>query len=586
MPTSRRAGSLYLLWILISGCATPIRPSGGPVDSTPPQLLSSVPANGDVRVEAERIVLEFSERLDESSASRAVAIAPTFNSPPQIRVRGRRLEIAFADSLRPQTTYVISLGTELKDEHGVALRRPITMAFATGDVLDRGRIAGRLLNPASNSGAGGFQLFAYRLPAAFGVLDSLAIPSDSIEALFSGPDARYRLPDPRTDAPTYSSEATGDGSFQFDYLREGPYFVVALEDLNRNRRADDGERFAVSAQPISVAIADSLARTSARTLDLFVAAQDTTPPQLRRARPISSRRIALSFDEPVRLQSLSAGEWSLTDSASGEAARLAGIYQVPGSPTEIVLLAADALSPTTYTISSANPVADSSGNVTPVFAHVTPSTSPDTLSVRFDGFLPASAPSDSVFLLRPDALPSVRFNQSVDSLAFQQRVIVSGPSGDILYTTETEDGVGYSLHLASPPHTFRVEVRMRDSTYTRRFAVPAADALGSISGLVEGRVERWGEDAVHIEAYSEAFRESGLPFVASAELDGTFVVRQLPPGSYRLRLFVDRNGNGRWDGGSLAPYAPPEPLQWLPASISVRARWEHEIEEAVDFSSD
>ena len=157
MTTARSTGSWGLLLILIGGCATPIRPSGGPVDSTPPRLLSSIPANGDVHVETERVVLEFSERLDESSASRAVAVAPTLDPPPQIRVRGRRLEIAFPDSLRPQTTYVISLGTELKDEHGVALQRPITMAFATGDVLDRGRIAGRLLNPASNSGTGGFQ---------------------------------------------------------------------------------------------------------------------------------------------------------------------------------------------------------------------------------------------------------------------------------------------------------------------------------------------------------------------------------------------------------------------------------------------
>ena len=578
MPNLRRAGSLYLLLILVSGCATPIRPSGGPVDSTPPRLLSSVPANGDVRVEAERVVLEFSERLDESSASRAVAVAPTLDSPPQIRVRGRRLEIAFPDSLRPQTTYVISLGTELKDEHGVALQRPITMAFATGDVLDRGRIAGKLVDPASNSGTGGFQLFAYRLPAAFGVLDSLAIPPDSVEALFRGPHARYRLPDPRTDAPTYSTETNGDGSFQFDYLREGPYFVVALEDLNRNRRAEDGERFAISHQPVSVAVADSLALTSARSLDLLVAAQDTTPPQLRRARPVSNRRIALSFDEPVRLQSLSADEWSLADSASGDAARLAAIYQRPGSPTEILLLAAYALSPTTYTISSANPVADSSGNATPVLAYVTPSTSPDTLSVRFEGFLPAAAPSDSVFLLRPDAQPGVRFNQPVDSLAFQQRVVVSGPDGGLDYSSETEDGVRSTLHLGSPIRAFRVEVRMPDSTYTRRYAVPAADALGSISGLIEG----WGEDAIHIEA----FPEGGPPFVALAEVDGTFVVRRLPPGSYRIRLFVDRNGNGRWDGGSLAPYAPPEPLRWLSAPISVRARWEHEIEEAVDFGSD
>jgi len=117
---------------------------------------------------------------------------------------------------------------------------------------------------------------------------------------------------------------------------------------------------------------------------------------------------------------------------------------------------------------------------------------------------------------------------------------------------------------------------MPDSTYTRRYVLPTADALGSISGHVAGQEEY----SVHIEAHPG----SGPPFVSEADADGTFTVRRLPPGSYRLRLFVDRNGNGRWDGGSLAPYMPPEPLQWLSAPVSVRARWEHEIEEAIEFS--
>lgn len=548
------------------------------MDSISPTLVSSSPANGDVRVETDRLILEFSERLDESSASRAVAVAPAFDRLPQVRARGRRLEIVFPDSLRDRTTYVISLGTELRDEHGVALQRPITMAFATGDVLDRGRISGKLLIPASNTGIGGFQVFAYRLPAAFGALDSLNISPDSAIALFSGADPPHRLPDPRNEAPTYSSEAAGDGSFQLDYLREGPYFVVALEDLNRNRRADEGERFALGLRPISVATADSLVGLEARPADLFVARRDTTPPMLRRARSISNQRIALSFDEPVLLRSISVGDWSLADSMSGEPAHLASVYKLPGSLLDVVVAARDILQPSTYILSSTNAPADSSGNAASVSTSFSTSANPDTLSLRFEGFLPASAPSDSIFLLRADALPGVHFNQPVDSLAFQQLVEVSGPAESLAYATETEDGVGFTLRIASVPRTFRVNVRMPDSTFTRRFAIPSADALGSISGRVVGQ----GSHTVRVEA-----RLGNAPlFLAATRPDGTFSVTQLPAGSYRLRLFLDRNENGVWDGGSLAPYIPPEAIRWLSAPISVRARWEHEIEEAIDFGTD
>ncbi len=573
-----RLGYLCILPVLASGCATPIRPSGGPVDSVPPALISSQPANGDVNVEADRVVLEFSERLDASSASRAVSVAPAFDTPPQVRARGRSLEIVFPDSLREETTYVISLGSELRDEHGIALQRPIAMAFTTGDVLDRGRISGRLINPASNTGIGGFQLFAFRLPAVYGVLDSLSIPPDSIMAMFSGANARYSLPDPRTDPPTYSTEATGDGSFRLEYLREGPYFIVALEDLNRNRRADDRERFAVPAFAVGIAVADSASGESIRALELFVTVQDTSPPQLRRSRSISNQRFALSFDEPVRLRSHSTTAWTLSDSATGVAAALASVYQNPNTPTEILLRSSEALLSQPYLLTTSSTIADSSGNGLNLAATIVPSASPDTLSIRFEGFLPAAAAADSVFLLRPDAWAGVRFNQPIDSLDFRQRVSVRGSDGLLDYTTETQDGVRYDLNLPSAVRAFRVEVQMTDSTYTRRFAVPGADALGSISG----RVEVHGESVVRVEAHPA----SGSPFESAANTNGTFAIRNLPPGAYRLRLYVDFNENGRWDGGSLAPYAPPEPLLWLSAPISVRARWEHEIEEPVDFNAD
>ncbi len=548
------------------------------MDTVPPRLLASWPANGDTNVETDGLVIEFSERLDESSASRAVVAAPAFDAPLQIRARGRELEIQFPDTLQAQTTYVISLGTELRDEHGVALQRPITMAFATGNVLDRGRIEGRLINPTSNSGTGGFQLFAYRLPAAFGEINSLNIPHDSVHALFNGEDAAYELPDPRSDAPTYSSEAAGDGSFQLDYMREGPYFVIALEDLNRNRRADDGERFAVPEWPLQNAIADSLAQSEKEPFELFVASVDTTAPQLRRARSVSNQRFILSFDESVALTSLSTADWSMVDSASGEAARISSVYQRPGQPSEVLFQTDAALPPNTYSFFVSNAVADSIGNAANFVGAVRPSSSADTVSVRFENFLPRAAHCDSVFSLRPDRFSGVQFNQPIDSLTFREWVVTIGPNGEIPYSYESRRGVSYNLVLNSPPRTFRVEVRMPDSTYVRRYAIPAADALGSISGRVEGQ---HGASVL-----IEARLESGEPFFGELQTDATFIVRQLPPGSYRLRLFVDRNGNGRWDGGSLAPYLPPEPLQWLTEPIQVRARWEHEVEDAVDFGND
>src|SRR5690606_28127953 len=111
-----------------AGCATPLRPSGGPEDRTPPELVASVPAAGATRVADGRLVLTFSERVDEAALRRALTVAPAPEAPPAVRVRGREVEVVL-DRLRPDVTYVVTLGTELRDLHGVALPAPITLAF-------------------------------------------------------------------------------------------------------------------------------------------------------------------------------------------------------------------------------------------------------------------------------------------------------------------------------------------------------------------------------------------------------------------------------------------------------------------------
>ncbi|HLT48684.1 MAG TPA: Ig-like domain-containing protein [Rubricoccaceae bacterium] len=538
---------------LLAHCATPVRPSGGPPDTTPPQLVAAVPAEGATNVTADRLVLEFSERVDEASVGQALTVSPAFGTRPAVRVRGRTVEVGFPDSLRPQTTYVVTLGRALRDAHGVALTAPITLAFATGARLDRGRIAGTVRDPRANAGAGGLAVLAYRLA-----------------------DSTAALPDPRTAAPDYRTETTAEGAFQLDYLRAGPFFVVALDDRNRNALADPGEPFAVPPAPLTRAVepeapdttaaapdtvAVPLAPLGAPALDLFVTQLDTIPPAVRTTRARSARRFAVRFDEPVRLPA----EVALADSAGGGAVPVEAAWVVA---EELFVLAREAVG-APVRLSAA--VADTSGNEADVRAVIAPSAAPDTAAVRFAGFLPPGGEADSVFLLRPDAAPGVRFSQPLDSLALRARVAVRGPEGPLPFTSETDDGVSYRLHPEGAPRAFRVEVQGPDTLFTRRYARPGPDALGGIVG----RVASGGEGPVRVEAYPDG---GGAPFATTAGPDGAFSLRNLPPGDYRLRLVLDRDGDGRWDGGRLAPYAPPEPLRWLPEPVRVRARWETELE--------
>ena len=121
-----------VLLLLLSGCAVPIPPRGGPVDEDPPTLVRSEPDDGEVNVSADRITFRFDEDLDERSVVQAVSITPEFEVAPTINAVGDRIEIVFPEALRPNTTYIISLDNRLRDAHGVALKQPVTVAFGTG----------------------------------------------------------------------------------------------------------------------------------------------------------------------------------------------------------------------------------------------------------------------------------------------------------------------------------------------------------------------------------------------------------------------------------------------------------------------
>ena len=513
------------------------------------------------------IVLEFSERLSGQSA-RAITVVPESETPPEVQVRGGDIRITL-DSLREATTYVVTVSTDLRDARGVALRQPLTLAFSTGDVLDRGRITGRVLTPERGEPAAGRAVWAYRA------------------------DSTSTLPDPRSQPPDYGTQSGPDGAFALEYLREGTYFVVAVEDANRNRRADPGERFAAPPRPLLPA--DTLARDP---LALYVARRDTTAPEIRSVRALSDRRFHVRFSEPVVSRDPSA--LTIRDSAgvsvSGvpQLGRLTA-YEDPEDPASLIAWAREPVRPGPARI-HATSVYDSTGNDTwtesPVF---TVPAQADTLRTRFVRFEPAPPAPDSAARLRPrPGLPPV-----------PPRVILSGPS-DELVTVIASHGATSDTSLVTgtvltpmlsvpaagrqfiPMSPTRIVVETADTTVSARFEPYPDRELGALTGRVVADGGRM--------VYVQAVPASGAPVQTFVD-DGAFAFERLLPGEYRLRFVVFREprdpfmgfrttGNRPlWDGGSLAPYLPPDRLAFAAEAQTVRARFETDVGE-VDLAEE
>lgn len=569
------------LSLVLASCANPVPPGGGPRDTTPPAVVESTPVEAAVNVDQNTSVeIVFSEYVDRGSVEQALSITPALEGALDIDLDGRSVSIDFPEPLRDNTTYILTLDTNLQDVRNVSLEEPITIAFSTGPTIDRGQLRGRVVDADTGTPQEGIDIYAYILA------NSMA--SDSAETDDSAP--RVAPLDSLPDRPAYRTQTGSDGQFQFDYLKVQPYFVIALADNNRNRQPDPNERFAPP--PQRALVADSTGATVSRPW--VTTRRDTLPPQFVRIQSISRRRHELRFNAPVQLTDRTPSRWSLQDSVREASIDVGAVYQ-RASAQERVLLRTPPLNTTPHRlIVPAGVVADSSGNTLGTDTlRFTPVDVADTLQTRFVRFTPQGLSPDTadVYTLLPSEQPGVRFNEPIDSTQLRTVIAVQDSLGTARdFTVLSSDGTTYRLHLAPSLRPMeRVDVRVggpplarTDTTFTGAFRRISNRQLGSLSGTVAFEDSLAADSAVQaplvVELYATTSPARATPRTVVADSTGRFIFPQLPAGTYRFRAFLDENANGVWDGGQLLPYQRAEPITWSENTIDNRPRWENALE--------
>ncbi len=136
------APALALALAFISGCARVGLPPGGPEDSTPPEVVTTVPENGATGAGRDtRITIEFSEEMNRLSVERGFSIEPTVKLR-NLMWDGAALVARPVAELPDSTTFVVRITESALDYHGVAIEEPFVMMFSTGGTLDTGVISG------------------------------------------------------------------------------------------------------------------------------------------------------------------------------------------------------------------------------------------------------------------------------------------------------------------------------------------------------------------------------------------------------------------------------------------------------------
>ena len=571
--------------VLLAGCANPVPPSGGPRDTTPPSIRQTTPAAGSVNVptDTRRLRLAFTEYVNRSSLVQALSLTPAFERRLEFDWDGRAVDVELPDTLRDNTTYIVTIDTDMSDARGVSLNEPLTVAFSTGPRINQGQIKGRIVTPPQGAPAPRIDVYAYPLP------DTAAAPR--------------LLPD----RPAYRTQTGEDGTFSFDHMREQNYFVVGVQDANRNRRPDPQE--ATAAPPRLALPADSAA--SDVPVPWLLAQVDTVGPSPQQIRASSNQRLILPFNEPVRLHRAT-DRWVVRDSVSGARVPVDAVYRAPTTRSEIVLRTGT-MQPRRHRVQlPAATVTDTLGTpAAPDTLGVLPSDTPDTLRTRLRAYLPPPSTADTAGIpLLPGVRPGLRFTQPPDTARLRQAVTAQdtlGQARNVALTPET--GTIYRLTLDPPLASGEVvtvglspgSFAGSDAMTTQRYRRVSNRRLGGLEGQVVLDTVTVRGDTTQLRPpdTSRASRlvrpDSIPPFVVElrpartpfpmeprrieVDADSTFLFESLPDGRFRFRAFLDRNRNGRWDPGRLVPYQPAEPLTWIAQPVESRPRWTNVLPE-------
>jgi len=538
-------------------CAKEGFPPGGPEDKSPPDVLATIPANAALKVDPHTSVeILFSEPVQPNSAESAVFISPYPGRDVRYKWRGPRLKIEFPEPLRPDRTYVVNIGTGLKDYRQNLMKKGYTLAFSTGSILDTGRMEGQVFGQGQMQGV---DVWAYGIP-------------DSLD------------PDPSRQEPEYRVQCDAQGRFEFLHMAPGLYRVFALRDRISDRiyRPMEDE-IGMTWRDIRVSAADSAGISNV----LFrLGLEDTLAFSLAGISPVHRGMLSLQFNDAVE-------SWTPADRiplaiyqrADSIPLVVHAVLRDARNANRILVLTDDQIPGAMYCIKWDSLYGRS--------GHTLDSASRGTC---FTGI----ADRDSI---GPDLLESVPkqkdrdvathaeirmlFSEPMDTSLFSKGFSLADTSGNPIsgsFKWENMARISFRPVRDLPGKTpFRVRL---DSALVRDFSGNAGpdtlygfttgnpDTFSEVSGKIYDP-EAQADGDIYIRARKTDGKET-LEYEDVIESPGPYRIARMLPGRYVMECFRDEDGNGGYSPGRPNPFEPSERFAVYKDTLVVRSRWPNE----------
>ena len=582
--------SLYYIFIIIAAavmysCANIGNPSGGPIDKTPPIFMRSNPTPNAVNVKDRKIEIFFDEIVTLKDPSTKIIVSPAQTEMPRMSALGRKVTVELVDSLLPNTTYTIDFSNSIQDNNEGNAIDNFAFAFSTGSVIDSMRVSGYVLDSRT---------LEPMQSVVVGLQSNLADSAFHKEKL-----QRVALTNDR-------------GQFTIRNVSPGSYHIFALKDLDRDYKFGNPTE--------DIAFLDSIIVPSIGSRE----AADTVYNDLNEIDTIMRATRPAYFPNDILLSMFNEDRKSQY---------LANNLRVDSTRISLTFAAASDTLPS-LSIVGRNDVPDqwytlerSQTNDTLTYWIRPPHlVSADTLMVattylRTDTASNLSWGTDTLkFTFQRQKAKKKKKNEETDSLEqirFMELHPLANGTQEVYAPLLLQTGTPIERYSREAFHLQRKlqndttfypaeikSIALRDSTLSRRDLMLKVDwepgaayklavdslAMTDIYGLqtkplkVDFNVRKM-EEYGNIVFNIPAVRDSAIVEL----LDGTDKVvlhtpvknhraelLNLQPGKYYARLFIDRNGNGKYDTGNYDMHLQPEETVYYPGAINLKKNWDVE----------
>jgi len=573
-----------LIIFLVHSCANKASgPTGGPKDTTPPRVLRSFPANGTLNFKKKLIEIDFDKIVTIEKASENVIISPPQQNPPDVKSFGRKVTVNFNENLQDSTTYSINFGNAIADVNEKNVIKNYLFSFSTGSKIDTLRISGTVID-------------AENLNPMEGII--VGIYKETSDSVFSSkPFMRIGKTDDR-------------GRFSIDNIKKGKYKVYALGDSNNDYKFQPGE---------GLAMYDSLVAPTFRIEEMkdTVWKDSTTVDSIRTymgTRFLPDDLTLRYFKENKKRQYFVKYErkepfvFSLFFNTSQ--AKLPEIKPLNFNWDNKYLLQKNSgLDSLTYWITDSlvwkNDTLKMSMNYlkTDSLFKLQPVTDTIKVAMRKGRVNPHAKTSKKIIVLK---IPSLKFTnnmasvfeiynpvmlnfetpleeldiskiklfQKVDTtfkqIPFKWRQI---DSTKMVYAIDNKWKAETSYELRIDSAAFTSIYKRVSSKLKSEFKIRSLDEYSSVKMLLA---------KFNPKAILQVLDAKDVVLATKPASEKGTVFEYLKPGDYYIRMFIDDNGNDKWDSGDFSKKRQPEAVYYYPKKMTLMANWE--FEETWDYT--